>query len=53
VRALRGVEEGFGRAQLIVLTRLVRAATAIVILDTIAKAPAAENGRTSRRGPAG
>jgi hypothetical protein len=39
VRAVRGEEEGFARVQLIVLTRLVRAAAAIAILDSATTSP--------------
>lgn len=39
VRAVRGEQERFGRAQLIVLTRLVGAAAAIMILDSATDTP--------------
>ncbi len=50
---LRGEADGLARAQLIVLTRLVRAAAAIAIVDTVAAASAAQNGRSARGGREG
>lgn len=53
VRGLRGDGDGCARAQPIVLTRLVRAAAAVAILDAVATASAAETGRSARGGRAG
>lgn len=45
IRGLRGVADGFGQAQLMVLTRLVRAVVAIVALDLCRAASVPSNGR--------
>ena len=44
VRGLRGMSDGFAQTQLIVLTRLVRAVTAIVVIDLRRPPPGSPNG---------